>query len=52
MRNRKPLGMDGPGDRSEETQTILEISNAGAGEGVLVQRVRLQAEAMGIGEKS
>lgn len=51
MRYRQPSGMDGTGDRPEETQTVLEIPNAGAGKGVPLQRVRLQAEAMGAGQK-
>lgn len=45
----EPVGMDGPGDRAEEEETILKIPDAGAGKRVPVQRVRVQAEAMGAG---
>lgn len=41
--------MDGPGDRAEEEETVLEIPDAGTGKRVPVQRVRVQAEAMGAG---
>lgn len=39
--------MDGPGDGAEETQALLEVSDSRAGEGVSLQRLRLEAEAMG-----
>lgn len=41
--------VDGPGDGAQEEKTVLEIPNAGAGEGVPVQRIRVQAEALGVG---
>lgn len=36
----------------KETQALLEISNAGAGERVPLQRLRIQAETVGIGQES
>jgi len=34
VRQLQPLGMDGPGDGAEETQTLLQVSNSRAGERV------------------
>lgn len=42
-------GVDGAGDGAQEEKTVLKIPNAGAGEGVPVQRLRLQTEALGVG---
>lgn len=53
MRHRsESTGVDGPGDRPQEAQTVLQVPDAGAGEGVPLQRVRLQAEALGTGAQS
>jgi len=43
--------VDGSGDRAQEEKTVLEVPNAGAGEGVSVQRGRVQAEALGAGQE-
>lgn len=43
--------MDGSGNRAQEEKTLLEVPNIGAGEGVSVQRVRVQAEALGAGQE-
>lgn len=36
----------------KETQALLKISNAGVGEGVPLQCLRLQAKTVGIGQES
>jgi len=41
--------VDGSSDRAQEEKTLLQVPDAGAGEGVSVQRVRVQTEAMGAG---
>jgi hypothetical protein len=48
---RQPAGVDGPGDRPEEAQALLQVPDARAGEGVPVQRLRVQAEAVGTGQE-
>lgn len=52
MRGWEPPGMDRSGDGEEETQTVLEVPDAGTGERVSVQCVRFETEALGAGEKS
>lgn len=42
-------GVDWSGDGAQETQTLLEIPDARTGEGVPVQRVRVETEAVGAG---
>lgn len=42
-------GMDRPSDSSQETQTIHQIPDLRAGEGVPLQRLRLKAKTMGVG---
>lgn len=49
---RESTRVDGPGDRAQEAQTVLEIPDTGAGERVPLQRVRLQTEALGVGAQS
>lgn len=41
--------MDGAGDGAQETQTLLQIPDTGTGEGVPLQRVRVETKAVGIG---
>jgi len=41
--------VDGPGDGAEEKETVLQVPDAGAGKGVPVQRLCVQAEALGAG---
>ena len=43
--------MDGPGDGAEEAEALLQVPDAGAGEGVPVQRLRVQTETLGTGAK-
>ena len=43
--------MDRPGYGAKEAQTLLQIPDTGAGEGVPLQRLRLEAEEMGAGEE-
>lgn len=43
--------MDRSSDRPKETQTLLQVPNFGAREGVSFQRLRLQAEAVGVGKE-
>ena len=45
-------GMDGTGDCSQEAETLLQVPDAGAGKRVFVQRLRVEAEALGIGAQS
>lgn len=47
----QPAGVDWPGDRPQETQAVLQVPNPRAGEGVPLQRVRLQAEEVGAREE-
>ena len=41
--------MDGTSDGAEEAEALFQVPDAGTGERILVQRVRVQAEALGIG---
>jgi len=41
--------VDRSGDRAQEEKTLFEVPNVRAGERVSVQRVRVQAEALGAG---
>lgn len=43
--------MDWAGDRSQETQAVLKVPDARTGERVPLQRLRLEAEALGVGEE-
>lgn len=49
LRELEPPRVDRTGDRAEETQALLQVPDARAREGVPVQRVRVEAEAMGAG---
>lgn len=44
-----PPGMDGHHDGEEEAEAVLQVPNPGTGEGVSLQRLRVQTEALGIG---
>lgn len=48
----EPARVDRQRDGAEEAKTVLKVPNARAGEGVPIQRVRLQAEAVGAGPES
>ena len=41
--------MDGHHDGEEEAEAVFQVPNTGAGEGVPLQRLRVQAEALGVG---
>ena len=45
----EPAGVDRPGDGAEEAEALLQVPDAGTGERVSVQRLRVQAEALGAG---
>lgn len=45
----QPPGVDRASGGAQETQTLQQVPDPGAGEGVPLQRLRLQAEAMGAG---
>ena len=47
-----PRPLDGPRERPEKAKALLKVSDPGAGEGVPLQCLRLQAEAVGAGQKS
>lgn len=47
MRQLQSLRVDGPGDGAEETQALFQVPNPRAGEGVSLQRVRVEAKAVG-----
>lgn len=47
----EPAGVDRPSDRPQEAQAILKIPNPWAGEGVPLQCVRVQTEALGAREE-
>ena len=48
-RRRESPGVDRPGDSAKEAQTLLQVPDTGAREGVSLQRLRLEAEALGAG---
>lgn len=49
VRHGKPARMDGSSDGEEKTQALLEVPDARAGEGVPLQRVRVETEEVGAG---
>lgn len=47
MRQLQSSGVDRPGDGAEETQALLEVPDPRARKGVPLQRLRVEAKAMG-----
>lgn len=44
--------MDGPGDGTEEAETLLQVPDVGTRKRVPFQRLRLQTETLGTGAQS
>lgn len=47
----QPTGVDRPGGGQEEAQTLQQVPDPGAGERVPLQRLCLEAEALGVSAK-
>lgn len=47
----QPAGVGGTSHREEEAQALLQVPDPRAGEGVPLQRIRVQAEALGARQK-